>query len=403
MIPQDTTNRPALRPACPSSGSKGKPVEPVTIRSLVKHESRARVARLDGFRFCADPSCDIAYFHPETGDRFLKEDVVVRIGEKEASSPRPICYCFDHSVEELEAEVARTGTSRVADEVTEMCRQGLDRCEETNPQGSCCLGNVRRVVKEAQARIEGPPAGMASSVAGAHADAVSADCCPVAAVEDPPADGRSRNLSVWASGGAVLTAVFASACCWLPLLLIGFGASAAGVSGFFEAYRPYLLGATALLLGGGFFLVYFRKERCEPGNSCAAPNPRLLRWNKGMLWVATLVVLLAALFPSYVGAFLGGREDSKKASREVRGKSRLYAIEGMTCEACAVTLAVGLEELPGVADVEVSFEEKTARIYAHQGEALPTDEVVLRKIVEIGYRGVAPGDGGSDMSGREER
>ena len=117
MIPWDTTNKPALRLACPSSGSKGSPVSAVTIRSLVKDESRARAARLDGFRFCPDPSCDVAYFRPETGDRFLKEDVLVRIGQKETSPPRPICYCFDHSVEEFEAEVARTGSSRVPDEI----------------------------------------------------------------------------------------------------------------------------------------------------------------------------------------------------------------------------------------------------------------------------------------------
>ncbi len=39
-----------------------------------------------------------------------------------------------------------------------------------------------------------------------------------------------------------MTALLSPACCWLPLLLIAFGASAAGVSGFFETYRPYLLG-----------------------------------------------------------------------------------------------------------------------------------------------------------------
>jgi hypothetical protein len=31
----------------------------------------------------------------------------------------------------------------------EKCRQGLDRCEAANPQGACCLGNVREVVSAA--------------------------------------------------------------------------------------------------------------------------------------------------------------------------------------------------------------------------------------------------------------
>lgn len=138
---------------CPSCGKKGKTVKPITIHSLIVPSARRRVTRTDGFRFCAEPSCAVAYFHPETRDSLWRSDVKVRIGQKETLPPRPICYCFDHTVEEIENEVARTGTSRIPDEITEKCRQGLDRCEETNPQGACCLGNIRRALKEAQAKL----------------------------------------------------------------------------------------------------------------------------------------------------------------------------------------------------------------------------------------------------------
>jgi hypothetical protein len=37
---------------------------------------------------------------------------------------------------------------------------------------------------------------------------------------------------------AVVTSIVASACCWLPLLLIAFGFSAAGIGSIFEEYRP---------------------------------------------------------------------------------------------------------------------------------------------------------------------
>ena len=114
---------------CPSCDSKGRAVKPVTIESLVIAAARARVGRTDGFRFCAEPSCAVAYFHPETGDRFLRRDVKVRIGQKETTPPRPVCYCFNHTAEEIEDEVARTGTSRIPDQITEKCREGLDRCE----------------------------------------------------------------------------------------------------------------------------------------------------------------------------------------------------------------------------------------------------------------------------------
>lgn len=95
--------------ACPSCGKKGRMVKPLTVESLLTEEARSRVIRADGFRFCAEPSCNVAYFHPETGDRFLRSEVRVRIGQKETAPPRPICYCFNHTVEEIESGSRRRG------------------------------------------------------------------------------------------------------------------------------------------------------------------------------------------------------------------------------------------------------------------------------------------------------
>jgi len=141
--------------------------------------------------------------------------------------------------------------------------------------------------------------------------------------------------SIWATLGALLTAVLSSACCWLPLLLLAFGASAAGVGSFFESYRHSLLGATAIFLGGAFYLIYFRKSSCEEGE-CAVPNPKLDRLNKTLLWVAAAVVLGFALFPTYVNPLVR----SFHAESTITDKSGLnefvVELEGMTCEACAV-------------------------------------------------------------------
>ena len=142
---------------CRMCGGKGKAVKPVTIESLLTEDALVRVSNPDGFRFCLTPSCEVAYYRPGTEERFLRQDVRVRIGLKETDSPRPVCYCFDHTVEEIEADVATTGTSRIPDEIVDKCRQGLDRCPTTNPKGSCCLGDVKGVVQAAQAlRPEDP-------------------------------------------------------------------------------------------------------------------------------------------------------------------------------------------------------------------------------------------------------
>jgi len=141
---------------CPRCGElpgdctcKSKAVKAMTVKSLVTEEALARVGQTEGFRFCFETDCDIVYFNPATGDRYLRDDVRVRVGQKETSPPRPVCYCFNYTVEDIEADVAQTGTSGIPDEITKQCRAGLDRCEVTNPQGSCCLGNVRKALKEA--------------------------------------------------------------------------------------------------------------------------------------------------------------------------------------------------------------------------------------------------------------
>ena len=194
-----------------------------------------------------------------------------------------------------------------------------------------------------------------------------------------------RNVGAWATGGAVVAAMLSSACCWLPLLLIGLGTSAVGVAGLFDAYRLYLLGATALLLAAGFYLVYFRKQRCEPGSTCAVPNPRVARLNKVMLWVATVVVLLFALFPNYVGVLTGGGERPPAAT--LSSESHVYRIEGMTCEGCVANLERSLSGIPGIARAEVSYGEKTARVFFEEGATPPTDGTIQKVIEESGYRG----------------
>ncbi len=137
----------------------------------------------------------------------------------------------------------------------------------------------------------------------------SPDCCAPdlqnkALIRDPGA-----KAGLLSAAGAVMTALLSSACCWLPLALIAFGASAAGVASFFEAYRGILLVVTTLLLGSGFYYVYIRKPKCAPGDACAVPNPRLQRTNKVLLWVATVFVVVFAAFPDYIGALVGGDEE----------------------------------------------------------------------------------------------
>lgn len=96
--------------------------------------------------FCATPSCAVVYFRAD-GDHLDRPDLVVPVFQKETDGRRPVCYCFGHSVADILDAQRDDGSNRLVEEITSACRRGLDRCEETNPQGRCCLGNVRGLLR----------------------------------------------------------------------------------------------------------------------------------------------------------------------------------------------------------------------------------------------------------------
>lgn len=187
--------------------------------------------------------------------------------------------------------------------------------------------------------------------------------------------------SAWAAGGSVFAAAVASACCWLPLLLIVVGASAAGVSAFFDQVRPWFLAVSVVLLAVGFYLNYARREMCEEGAACVAPNRKMQRTSRVMLWFATVGVLAFAFFPNYVGALLGG------ASAEADGAAMqavTLTVDGMNCDGCAVTVEKALLQVPGVVGAYVSYEESRAVVML-DSIAPATTEDLIAAVHETGY------------------
>ncbi len=186
--------------------------------------------------------------------------------------------------------------------------------------------------------------------------------------------------------GSFAAAVVASACCWLPLLFVAFGASAGGLGAMFEKTRPIFLTLAAALLCVGFYFTYFRKERCAPGTACETPNKRLKRFNGIMLSIAASGVAVFALLPSYLGVFMPGSVSNPSVLRSMNMTKIELAIGGMTCEGCAVTLEQELVNVLGVSGATVQFDEKRAVVHFADG-AQPVTEALLAAVNNAGYEG----------------
>lgn len=186
--------------------------------------------------------------------------------------------------------------------------------------------------------------------------------------------------------GAVTTAVLSSACCWLPLLLLAFGASAAGVSAFFEQWRPLMALVSIAFLGVAFWQVYFRPSPCASGSchddTCETGPRRRGIFPQVMLWVATIAVVGFVLFPRYAGnvaEVLYGNAKAVGTDQNASLTTLRFAVEGMTCEACAVTLRADLAQIEGVNAAEVDYATKSAVVETTDPEVSEQVEAAAKR------------------------
>lgn len=198
---------------------------------------------------------------------------------------------------------------------------------------------------------------------------------------------RKRGLGVFATAGALVAAILASACCWLPLVAVVFGASVAGARAFLASYRPHFLVAATVLLAAGFYFLYIRKEDCGQDGACSVPNPKARRFTQAVFWLSVLFIAAFAFFPSYVGLLLGGSGESEETIHSVSDDQvqMNFSIDGMSCQACSTAIRAGLEQVSGVAAADVSFEKGRASVRLEPGAAT-TAEDLIAAIERLGYR-----------------
>ncbi len=112
-----------------------------------------------------------------------------------------------------------------------------------------------------------------------------------------PISANGKKTISFSLAGAIVAGFLASACCIGPLVLVFLGISSAGALVALEPYRPYFMILTLVFLSGAFY-VTCRKPKvvdCETEEACCKSGSK--KFQKILLWIATLFALAMLFFP----------------------------------------------------------------------------------------------------------
>lgn len=125
---------------------KGKPVQGQTVKALVSVS--LRVVQDDDYLFCKTQTCPVVYFSLNSEQTFTTAQVRERVYQKEPDSDDVlVCYCFQHHVGEIRT-VTPAARAAIVGDINTGINAGQCACDLRNPQGTCCLGNVRGLIKD---------------------------------------------------------------------------------------------------------------------------------------------------------------------------------------------------------------------------------------------------------------
>jgi len=104
---------------------------------------------------------------------------------------------------------------------------------------------------------------------------------------------------------AALTAIGASVCCVVPLLLLSLGIGGAWIVNLtaMEPYSGYFAIAALLSLTIAFRQLYLIPPRSEPGAVCQ--QTQILKNRKIIFIIVSMIIIAMLSFPYYAGYFIG--------------------------------------------------------------------------------------------------
>ena len=145
-LPAKDFQRPAhVVNVCPQCGKVGKLVQRQTVKALVSVSLR-EVQDMQ-YLFCQTRTCPVVYFSTNSEQRFVVDQICEKVYQKEPQAEDVfICYCFRYTAGDLGA-AAHEERMAIIDDINIGINAGQCACDLRNPQGSCCLSNVRTMIK----------------------------------------------------------------------------------------------------------------------------------------------------------------------------------------------------------------------------------------------------------------
>ncbi len=138
------------KPLCPSCRQSGKSIDAITLKAMLAVPLTE--LRAVAYRFCPTADCPTVYYSVDGEQQFGEDALREQVHQKHPDADDVfVCYCFRHSPNTIRAELVETSHSSAVESITAGINAGQCACEIRNPQGSCCLGNVRAVLRMVEA------------------------------------------------------------------------------------------------------------------------------------------------------------------------------------------------------------------------------------------------------------
>lgn len=164
------------------------------------------------------------------------------------------------------------------------------------------------------------------------------------------------------AGTSLLSAIAASLCCITPILALFAGSSSVAANfSWLEPARPFLIGATILMLGFAWYRQLGFGKVADADCGCEVKKKTSFLQSRKFLVIITFLALVMMTFPLYAGMFYPKSQRTEVPITEQNNiVQATFHIIGMTCQACEGHVNTELEKVSGVTGYITSYASKSS-------------------------------------------